>query len=112
MVQRDSAGRHSPCGVANGPIHTHFLLARGRGKSPDVDRPRRGEAGAKLIGVEPVDGGVHPRFGTRNIIFPLADERYLEVVECLDHPASDKAPFGQAVKARSEAGDIKVHARK
>jgi tripartite-type tricarboxylate transporter receptor subunit TctC len=42
MVQRDSAGRHSPCGVANGSIHTHFLLARGRVKSPDVDRPRRG----------------------------------------------------------------------
>ena len=59
---------------------------------------------AKLIGVEPVDGGVHPRFGTRNIILPLADERYVEVVDCLDHPASDKAPFGQAVKARIEAG--------
>jgi Glyoxalase-like domain len=59
---------------------------------------------AKLIGVEPVDGGVHPRFGTRNVILPLADARYVEVVECLDHPASDKAPFGQAVKARSEAG--------
>lgn len=59
---------------------------------------------AKLIGVEPVDGGVHPRFGTRNVILPLADERYVEVVECLDHPATDKAPFGQAVKARSEAG--------
>jgi hypothetical protein len=59
---------------------------------------------AKLIGVEPVDGGVHPRFGTRNIIFPLADKRYVEVVDCLDHPASDKAPFGQAVKARMEAG--------
>jgi hypothetical protein len=59
---------------------------------------------AKLIGVEPVDGGIHPRFGTRNVILPLADERYVEVVECLDHPASDKAPFGQAVKARSEAG--------
>jgi hypothetical protein len=59
---------------------------------------------AKHIGVEPVDGGVHPRFGTRNIILPLADERYVEVVDCLDHPASDKAPFGQAVKARIEAG--------
>jgi len=59
---------------------------------------------AKHIGVEPVDGGVHPRFGTRNIILPLADERYVEVVDCLDHPASDKAPFGQAVKARMEAG--------
>jgi hypothetical protein len=59
---------------------------------------------SKLIGVEPVDGGIHPRFGTRNIILPLAHERYVEVVEVLDHPASDKAPFGQAVRARSEAG--------
>jgi len=59
---------------------------------------------AKVIGVDPVDGGVHPRFGTRNIIFPLADERYVEVVDCLDHPASDKAPFGQAVRARSLLG--------
>ena len=59
---------------------------------------------AKKLGVKPVDGGVHPRFGTRNIILPLAHERYVEVVEVLDHPASDKAPFGQAVRARSEAG--------
>ena len=59
---------------------------------------------AKLIGVTPVDGGVHPRFGTRNVILPLAHERYVEVVEVLDHPASDKAPFGQVVRARSESG--------
>ncbi len=59
---------------------------------------------AKLIGVEPVDGGIHARFGTRNLTFPLAEGRYLEVVEVLDHPAADKAPFGQAVRARSEAG--------
>jgi hypothetical protein len=59
---------------------------------------------SKLIGVAPVDGGVHPRFGTRNIILPLANQNYVEVVEVLDHPASDKAPFGQAVRARSEAG--------
>ena len=59
---------------------------------------------AEKLGVTPVDGGIHPRFGTRNIIFPLADDRYVEVVEVLDHPASDKAPFGQAVRARSEAG--------
>ena len=59
---------------------------------------------AEQIGVTPVDGGIHPRFGTRNIILPLAHERYVEVVEVLDHPASDKAPFGQAVRARSEAG--------
>ncbi|HEV7146050.1 MAG TPA: VOC family protein [Pedococcus sp.] len=59
---------------------------------------------SQRIGVEPVDGGIHPRFGTRNVILPLAHDRYVEVVEVLDHPASDKAPFGQAVRARSEAG--------
>src|SRR4029079_17799738 len=59
---------------------------------------------AEQLGVTPVDGGIHPRFGTRNIILPLAHERYVEVVTVLDHPASDKAPFGQAVRARSEAG--------
>ena len=50
------------------------------------------------------DGGIHPRFGTRNMVLPLAQNTYLEIVEPLDHPASDKAPFGQAVKARSLAG--------
>ena len=59
---------------------------------------------ATVIGVTPVDGGVHPRFGTRNVILPLVGDRYVEVVEVLDHPASDKAPFGQAVRARSENG--------
>ncbi len=59
---------------------------------------------AKLIGVRPVDGGIHPRFGTRNVILPLAHERYVEVVEVLEHPAADKAPFGQVVRARSESG--------
>lgn len=57
-----------------------------------------------LLGRHFVDGGIHPRFGTRNRILPLADNTYLEVVEALDHPASDKAPFGQAVKARSANG--------
>lgn len=50
------------------------------------------------------DGGVHPRFGTRNMIMPLKNRMYLEVVEVLDHPASEKAAFGKAVRARSEAG--------
>ncbi len=57
-----------------------------------------------LLGQEFVDGGIHPRFGTRNMVLPIAHGTYLEVVEVLDHPASDKAPFGQAVRARSELG--------
>jgi hypothetical protein len=58
----------------------------------------------ELLGEEFADGGIHPRFGTRNRVLPLADDTYVEVVEVLDHPASDKAPFGQAVRARSAAG--------
>ncbi len=57
-----------------------------------------------LLGKDFVDGGVHPRFGTRNMILPLLGDTYLEIVEVLDHPASDKAPFGQAVRARSALG--------
>ncbi|XNZ00618.1 VOC family protein [Micrococcus luteus] len=56
------------------------------------------------LGVDRVKGGVHPRFGTRNALFPMARGQYLEVVEVLDHPASANAPFGQAVRARSEQG--------
>jgi len=57
-----------------------------------------------LLGADFVDGGVHPRFGTVNYILPLENDRYIEVVDVLDHPASDKAPFGQAVRARKEMG--------
>jgi hypothetical protein len=59
---------------------------------------------SRLVGAEFHDGGFHPRFGTRNRILPLVDGQYLEVVEVLDHPAADKAPFGQAVRARSAMG--------
>jgi len=57
-----------------------------------------------LLGEEFRAGGVHPRFGTMNRVMPLTGGRYLEVVSVLDHPASDKAPFGQAVRSRSENG--------
>ncbi|QWC86106.1 VOC family protein [Nocardioidaceae bacterium] len=57
-----------------------------------------------LLGATFVDGGIHPRFGTVNRVLSLGGGQYLEVVGVLDHPASDKAPFGQAVRARSEAG--------
>ena len=50
------------------------------------------------------DGGFHPRFGTRNHLLPTLHDKYIEVVEVLEHPAAEKAPFGQAVRARSEMG--------
>lgn len=59
---------------------------------------------SELLGEEFQPGGVHPRFGTMNRVLPLSGGRYLEVVSVLDHPASDKAPFGQAVRTRSESG--------
>lgn len=58
----------------------------------------------ELLGEEFTDGGIHPRFGTVNAILPLTAGTYLEIVAVLDHPASDKAPFGQAVRARSALG--------
>ncbi|MEU8135867.1 VOC family protein [Streptodolium elevatio] len=57
-----------------------------------------------MLGAPFQDGGVHPRFGTRNFVLPLAGGMYMEVVTTLDHPATDAAPFGRAVKRRAELG--------
>ena len=57
-----------------------------------------------LLGEQFRDGGIHPRFGTRNMVLPLSAGTYVEIVAALDHPASDKAPFGQAVRAKSQLG--------
>ena len=56
------------------------------------------------LGASFIDGGKHPRFGTRNFILPLSGGTYIEVVAPLDHPAAESAPFGQAVRRRAEAG--------
>jgi len=51
-----------------------------------------------------IDGGIHPKFGTRNFTAPLLNGQYIEIVCPLDHPATDATPFGQAVKKKAEAG--------
>ena len=59
--------------------------------------------GARL-GSTFADGGIHPRFGTRNFTLPLQNGHYLEVVCPLDHPSSDSTPFGKAVSQRAAEG--------
>jgi len=56
------------------------------------------------IGTAFVDGGIHPKFGTRNFTAPLLNGQYIEVVCPLDHPATDATPFGKAVKQKADAG--------
>lgn len=66
-----------------------------------------GAAVARLesrLGAKFKDGGFHARFGTRTNILPLKYGHYLEVVEVMEHPSAEKAPFGQAVRARTESG--------
>jgi len=56
------------------------------------------------LGTTFVDGGIHPRFGTRNFTAPLKDGKYLEVVCPLDHPATEQTPWGKAVSKKAQEG--------
>ena len=56
------------------------------------------------IGTAFVDGGIHPRFGTRNFTAPLLNGQYIEVVCPLDHPAAEQTPFGKAVSQKANEG--------
>jgi len=86
--------------VKNGTMHIdHVVYASGPGGlRAEADRFE------DLLGTKTIDGGLHPRFGTRMRLVPLKDARYIEIVEVLDRPAADKAAYGQAVRARSELG--------
>jgi hypothetical protein len=51
-----------------------------------------------------VDGGIHPRFGTRNFTTALINGQYIEVVCPLDHPATEQTPWGRAVSIKANEG--------
>lgn len=51
-----------------------------------------------------VDGGIHPRFGTRNFTCALKNGQYIEVVCPLDHPATEQTPWGKAVTKKVNEG--------
>ena len=59
--------------------------------------------GARL-GSTFVDGGIHPRFGTRNFTCALKNGQYIEVVCPLDHPATEQTPWGKAVSKKANEG--------
>ena len=59
--------------------------------------------GARL-GSTFVDGGIHPRFGTRNFTISLKNSQYIEVVCPLDHPATEQTPWGKAVSRKANEG--------
>ena len=56
------------------------------------------------IGSTFVDGGIHPRFGTRNFTAPLMNNQYIEVVCPLNHPATEETPWGRAVSQKANEG--------
>lgn len=56
------------------------------------------------LGITFADGGIHPRFGTRNFTAPLKNGQYIEVVCPLDHPATEQTPWGKAVSRKASEG--------
>jgi hypothetical protein len=56
------------------------------------------------LGCTFVDGGIHPRFGTRNFTCALKNNQYIEVVCPLDHPSTEQTPWGSAVSKKVMEG--------
>jgi hypothetical protein len=77
----------------------HISYAASRDQVVDVVQRLGSRIGAAFT-----DGGIHPRFGTRNFTLPLKNGHYIEVVCPLDHPAADSTPFGKAVTQRVNEG--------
>ena len=77
----------------------HISYAASRDQLVDVVQRLGSRIGAAFT-----DGGIHPRFGTRNFTLPLKNGHYIEVVCPLDHPAVDSTPFGKAVTQRVSEG--------
>ena len=77
----------------------HISYAASRDQLVDVVQRLGSRIGAAFT-----DGGIHPRFGTRNFTLPLKNGHYIEVVCPLDHPAADSTPFGKAVTQRVSEG--------
>lgn len=71
--------------------------------TPGAFVPTLQRLGAAL-GASFADGGVHPGFGTRNVVLACAGGTYIEIVSPLDHPAVDRVPFGRAVKQKADDG--------
>jgi hypothetical protein len=55
-----------------------------------------------------VDGGIHPRFGTRNFTLPLQNCHYLEVVCPLDHPSTDGKAIAKIVKVEITGDESRI----
>jgi len=56
------------------------------------------------LGISFIDGGIHPRFGTRNFTATLKNQQYIEIVCPLDHPATELTPWGRAVSRKAMEG--------